>query len=124
MPKLNIKTSFTFDTQTIERVMEELSGAVSKSYGCSPEHVWVSWEHEIGKRWLFEGDHYLENQLAYIDFELSCFKASAKCSIQELMQLVNARIAIALPDAHVFGRYCELKPGEAILNEKILMGGV
>lgn len=124
MPKLNIKSSFTFDTQIVERIMSELSEAVAKKYGCEKEHVWVSWQHEVAKRWLFEGDHYLDNQLAYIDFELFFFKESSDCSVQKLLELVSSRIATALPDAHVFGQYCELKPGEAILNEKILMGGV
>lgn len=124
MPKLAIKSSFTFDTQVVERIMSELVEAVSNKYGCSKEHVWISWQHEIGKRWLFKGEHYLEDQLAYIDFELYFFKDSSDCSVQKLLEIISSRIATALPDAHVFGHYCELKSGEVILNEKILMGGV
>ena len=124
MPKLNIKASHAFETNITQKIMQELSLAISKSYGCFSDHVWVSWEVQTGKRWLFEGEYYLENQLAYIDFDFYCFRASSNASIPDLLKLINERISLALPESHVFGSYTELKAGEAILNEKVLDGGV
>lgn len=124
MPKLTISSAYEFDSDLIKRLMEEVSIAIAKMYVCHNEHVWVSWQHEIGKQWYFKGRHYLENELIYIEFEFSCFRDSSQSSINELLELINKRISIALPKAHIFGKYIELKPNETILNEKVLIGGV
>ena len=123
MPKLEIKSSHFYEGELIETLLSELSQSISTLYGCSDEHVWVSWCEDLKKRWFFRGQSYSQGSLEFIAFEFFCFKEESSSRIENILLDINERILNTFPNTEIFGSYNEFKRGETILNSKLLLNG-
>lgn len=124
MPTLNISSSSEYHKTTINDAIQKASGVVAAGYGCDLKYVWSHWQHLENSTWFYRSKLYTNNELEFINFELSLFRDKSKASVSELLVGISEMLKTSFPDATIYGRFTELSADEVIYNDKLLADGI
>ena len=123
MPILQIKALPQEDPSRIRMAIKKTAIAISKSYGCLPENVWVAWQ-EIKADFYVEGEIGAQKQPRDTHppiCELICFEGKSSDEIEIILSTAAQTLSSEL-DIHdnIFITYREAKSGQVIAGNGIL----
>jgi len=110
----------------ITPALKKTTVAISEIYGCSPAHVWATWE-EIKPNCYIEGgvesDRQSESTHPPI-CELICFEGKSPEEIEKILLVAAVTLSneLGIPN-NIFMTYKELKAGQVIAGDGVLKTG-
>ena len=123
MPILHIKALGQSDPLRITPALKATSVAISDVYGCSPEHVWVTWQ-EIQPGLYVEGEKSVDIQPENTHppiCELICFEGKSSDEIEKVLSITASTLSRELGiENNIFITYREVKSGQVIAGNGIV----
>ena len=123
MPILHVRALPQKDSSKIAPALKKTTVAISEVYGCSPQHVWATWE-KMKPGFYVEGENEASEQPNDTHppiCELICFEGRSADEVEKLLEVAASTLSKELGiKNNIFMTYKEAKSGQVISGNGIV----